>query len=499
MAILKETAWRIESEDQYEQYQSKGLSDIKTICEYFEKQEARAAAKKQLIGYAADMLELEHQGLREEKIVDLIRTKISEVYNRINRDCLDPNDELTDILNFTLAQSAMYCYHLLLDNGFQPLSLRRYRIILFQIIKNFPQVCINDIDFNDEETREIFRSFGRSPSDKGLYRSVLKEFLACTKDFLHMPVVDINWSQFSIHTHLKETRLIGSKNVELVIRALKEEKSHLSDNVIIAVLLAFYWGLRLSEIVDLVLGNLVLNSTHPYIFVRRGKGRKHRKVLARFIDPWVFDYLKGIIKKREVDSGIKLSYLLVDEEGGKQNADSISKKFIRTLKQLAIRKDDEDHHLVFHTLRHEYANRVFVLGFKSMFLKIDTGYKDNLLDDVLLDLARSMGHASPETTVRVYLHCFDYLVHVISKARSDKLLADDRTIYMSQKIVAAYLNCERRHVKNLIDRYEEQTRRKIILKSHSEIFDSREPGKEAMYISLEDFKCLLLIRTGKPV
>jgi len=56
----------------------------------------------------------------------------------------------------------------------------------------------------------------------------------------------------------------------------------LTFNAFLAILLAFFWGLRLSEIVYLRIGDLVLYSQWAYIHIRWAKGNKKRNVLIIF-------------------------------------------------------------------------------------------------------------------------------------------------------------------------------------------------------------------------
>ncbi len=158
-----------------------------------------------------------------------------------------------------------------------------------------------------------------------------------------------------------------------------------------AALLAFFFGLRVSETVRLTLSDMVLGSTDPYLWIRRSKRGRSRRVYAQHVPPWVLEELKRVRNSRFNESNDPSVPLLVGTGEPTQDAKEISRIVIETIEELGLRGDGDVQPVTFHTLRHEYANRLLVLGVP------------------LLEIAKSMGHASSLTTVGSYLHAFDYL------------------------------------------------------------------------------------------
>ena len=109
-------------------------------------------------------------------------------------------------------------------------------------------------------------------------------------------------------------------------------------------------------------------------------------VYARHIPKEILDELKQERGRRYALTKDLTAPFLANQQGENADPKRISEIVVETLEELGLRGNADATAVVFHTLRHEYANRLMLLGVP------------------LLDIANSMGHASPDTTTGSYLH-----------------------------------------------------------------------------------------------
>ena len=131
-------------------------------------------------------------------------------------------------------------------------------------------------------------------------------------------------------------------------------------------------GLRVSELINLKVGNLEIDN--GYGFVRGGKGNKDRLFI---LSQKLIDRLKELIEEGSLD---KNSYLF--------NSNKNLKYDIRTIQQIvkkAGKKAKIEKKISPHSLRHSFATHL-----------IENGYDVSSVQALL-------GHKSPETTF-IYLH-----------------------------------------------------------------------------------------------
>lgn len=266
---------------------------------------------------------------------------------------------------------------------------------------------------------------------------------------LAVPAID--WRTLRLSWRLREVSLIGQKNIERLLAYLTAQSETAS---YYAVLLAYFWGLRLSEVVKLTLGDVVLGSSQPFLYVQKSKRGRSRIIYTHYVPDSVCQCLLHHWKQRIQTTDNRSTRFLVDHNGQALDADALSASIIEALLKLGIRTNR--HVMVFHTLRHDFANRLFVLN-------VD-----------VREIAKSMGHRSADTTIRNYLHCFAWKQkEILAKANA----LDSQ--YLSQAAAARYLDVDRRHVKNLLS---EIDRPGATIK-HNALFTKPMRGKEAVYLS----------------
>lgn len=136
------------------------------------------------------------------------------------------------------------------------------------------------------------------------------------------------------------------------------------------LLLIYSSGLRLGEVVNLLVKDINIHRRHLHI--KGGKGKKDRYVaLAETVLPFLEDYKKQYRPTR---------WLIEGQYGGKY-----SKRSVQNIFKKAVRKSKVNAYATVHTLRHSYATHC-----------VEDGHNLKAVQDAL-------GHESPETT-QIYLH-----------------------------------------------------------------------------------------------
>ena len=114
--------------------------------------------------------------------------------------------------------------------------------------------------------------------------------------------------------------------------------------------LVLFTGLRVSEIANLTIGDIELNTKDPYLIVRNGKRGKKRDV---YLDKELVRHLKNFIswKKKTMCEAIEVdSPLFTGRNGGHCAAITLMKSFKR-----AIEESNLPLHFSIHSARHTYA------------------------------------------------------------------------------------------------------------------------------------------------
>ena len=116
--------------------------------------------------------------------------------------------------------------------------------------------------------------------------------------------------------------------------------------------LAFYSGLRVSEIAALTINDCKLQKTDPYIEVRNGKRNKSRDV---YIDRVLAKHIKEYIKlKKTWDQPTEPDAPLFAGRGGKHvTTNNLSLSFKKAVKAAGLRDE-----LSIHSARHTYATNL---------------------------------------------------------------------------------------------------------------------------------------------
>lgn len=343
------------------------------------------------------------------------------------------------VIAFNLLCIARFLESRIQNATLAPASLAAYRSDALAVVRMFPDKALNEL--NEEDALELLGTELAASTQRRLLHTFkdLAEFLASEQVSLE----EIEWQALSVATALKPPWLLGQSGFESILHELRrlEEASvqnNQSDeaeqyrNVYFACLLGFYFGLRLSETVRLSVSDMILKARQPYLWVWRSKRGRSRRVRALHVPAPVLAVLEQERNQRFKASGDKGATFLRVRDDHQPTAKGISEVFRQGVERLGLRGSDESRPVVFHTLRHEFANRLLVLGVP------------------LVIIARQMGHASPDTTTGSYLHAFDFL----QRQQLEKYLAtQSEPVAFDARILGAHLGLGRTAALALMDRY----------------------------------------------
>jgi len=174
--------------------------------------------------------------------------------------------------------------------------------------------------------------------------------------------IDIKYSK----TPKKLPEVLSKEEIIRLIDSIKNFKHQLM------ICLMYSAGLRVSELLNLKVKDLVIDKNYGY--VRNGKGGKDRLfILSKNIIP-------AIRKVIENESLIEDSFLFINKRGKRYSQRTIQKIIDKAIKESEIKRKIHPH-----TLRHSFATHLIENGFD------------------LTNVQALLGHKSPETTL-VYTH-----------------------------------------------------------------------------------------------
>lgn len=144
--------------------------------------------------------------------------------------------------------------------------------------------------------------------------------------------------------------------------------------------LAFFSGLRVSEIAGLKISDIHLKAKDPYIFVRRGKGGRSRDV---YIDRNLTGHLKGYIKIKTLwGESVENDAPLLAGRSGHYTPTALTVSFKKAVEQAGLRTD-----LSIHSARHTYATFLYKETQNLRYVQKQLGHADlnmtSLYTDVL--------------------------------------------------------------------------------------------------------------------
>jgi site-specific recombinase XerD len=210
------------------------------------------------------------------------------------------------------------------------------------------------------------RCFYRYVSSKGIQTSTI--------NFWATP------QKVEIHSQTLPSRADVQKIVDYFLSQGRE-----GENPLLAFLAGYYFGLRVSEVINLTVDDLVVEGI-PTVYIYRSKRDKSRVVEGVEIPHEVLTFFGRLISARLLHTGgDRMALLMVNQRGKKLNRQYLNAVFARSFQACGIEISVGEKDSCTHLIRHLCANRWWGLGIP------------------LTDIARKLGHSSAETTLH-YLH-----------------------------------------------------------------------------------------------
>jgi len=342
---------------------------------------------------------------KREKGLGLISDEDWHSYFEELGDASSPRFDF-EIINITFIAKWI---HKLINDGAPPntISARLNDILVF--CRSLSSMLILQLD--TQKYLSLVYELSHSPASrlrlvdsiKGLYRFVATQGI---------PIPSINWwavrSSKTIHTQPLLDQQSIQKILDYFLKRGEREKT-----LVIAILLGYYFGLRVSEITNLRLADVELQVV-PTVYVWRSKGDKSRFVRSQEIPQNVLEYFRAYIAKRySAVSNDRYGLLIASTEGGKVSRQQIISAIEKAFQECDINIQIGEKISPTHLLRHACANRWFLLGIP------------------LIMIAERLGHKYVDTLNENYLHIGPFF--------QKKFLSDDYSLHKVLKGQVAVL------------------------------------------------------------
>ncbi|MBN1121776.1 MAG: tyrosine-type recombinase/integrase [Anaerolineae bacterium] len=311
----------------------------------------------------------------------------------------------------------------LLGRRLAPNSVRSYLYDILALVRDAPGKLIYALD--EQAFFTLLRRRRLSPASReravaafnGLREVARREFVRS------LPHVNSLWVSGRPTTRLQP--LLTPADIERLIAALRAMEA--DECFTVAVLLGYYFGLRVSEMAALRLGQLVTEPS-PTIYVWKSKRDSSRRVVVEQLPHWESEVLGGYRSRRarEVSDDLQ-ARLLADAQGQPVSADTIIRKLGQAMALAGIDIMVGGKASVTHALRHAAANRWLACGLP------------------LTDVTHLLGHRSVDTTIQNYLHTF----HFMQREHHTTHQMHNEPLSFTTKGVTLLLGVTSRQVRNL--------------------------------------------------
>ena len=173
-------------------------------------------------------------------------------------------------------------------------------------------------------------------------------------------------------------KILSLTEVQTVVTDLKRKRRYANNRLNLAVFrLATCCGLRVSEIADLLISDIDLESKRPHVVVRHGKGGKRRTVPLWWDENTLNDLSDWLAERTAAGAG-PMDHVVVTRTGQRIDRSNLRKRFVRMTRIL-------NRPLTIHDGRHTFVSQ-----------SLDGGR-------TLPEVRDAAGHSNVSVT-NVYLH-----------------------------------------------------------------------------------------------
>lgn len=396
-----------------------------------EKQEEETAQR-----YRQMQLELHH----------LLGSFLQDVHTPLERTMLEEWSEVNNDHASIPVQNMAWLVKWLLAMKNKPQSRTTYWFAALRLLEFAPDLAVAQID--EEVIAGFLHSEEYAPSTLHLSKAAWKKFHQFMAEE-GLSVAQIRWNRLQIKRRTVKTRIIQASEIERVL--LAEMKTYL----IWAIRLAYWAGLRVSEVCRLRACDLVLDG-EPYLYIRRSKRGKRRRVRLTHLSEVELHWLQTLVEDR-LALGLE-AYLIVDEKGHSLESKVLSEQIGRCFQEMGLLKKGEGRAIRFHSLRSAGGERIYQYSGDLRYA------------------AQQLGHSLACTTLENYLHTLDLQAAVAIRQWNNPLYSE--TIHLPVVVLAAQLGISTNHAGNYIDAYNAANPASPIpLKLPAELSDGPRPGR----------------------
>lgn len=244
----------------------------------------------------------------------------------------------------------------LLSIKHEPQTTSAYWAANMRLLKFFDNYSIDQLD------QSLFTEFINSDYEvgsKNLSKTAWKQFY----EFLQSEgysVPQIEWSKLRIWKKFKQKFTITSEELSLLLQSLSTPYKW-------AVQLSFWCGLRVSEVCRLKICDFQIFDGRPFVYIRKSKRKKRRKVSLEHLDKTELEQLREFILRRTSEQGL-FGFVLPNTNNQPMNSLDVS----RTIGEALCQKSSKNRR--FHELRGAFANYSFSLYLDIRFTSRQLGH-----------------------------------------------------------------------------------------------------------------------------
>jgi integrase len=261
-----------------------------------------------------------------------------------------------------------------------------------------------------------------------------------------------------------------SKNM---VSEISLERRNFVKNMLLLLIIGYRLGLRRGEIENLLVSDfdltrfmVVIVQPHQNHQLKTAHSPRQVAITGRFSDDEV-NFLKNHIGCRSKNTAISNHKLIFsgDDRAESTYYDNLFHVLTRMLQGIT-----NDSNMRFHSLRHSFASRNFYMmmfmnnlnrNINNDYLSIDLDEFDRFNQylsrvrpsgigtrqfNVLHQLASEMGHSSPETTLKTYIHTLDIISNEYRDRNLPRFTAKTFSLLLDRNVEAIYKHCRSRNI-----------------------------------------------------